>query len=209
MRRITAESLLDTYIMPSSTRGRRPRAARHHSAQTALHLRSDARASMRFGETMAELLLSMDEPRKAVRREDDVRTGHSLCATFGDGHPLLGRRMPDLGAWSPPTARCGSSPCCTTPGLLLLQPPGSLARLRHHALGRRGPAGRRPNTLAHGGASPVLPRCTVTAPAAVLIPARQDMSPGREQGIHWPAQGSVKRFTTWFGAAPQPSWIYR
>jgi hypothetical protein len=59
-------------------------------AQTAL-TRSDARIDA-LRETMAELL-SMDEPRK---RYGGRMSGLDIHYDLGDGHPLLGRRMPDL-----------------------------------------------------------------------------------------------------------------
>jgi 3-(3-hydroxy-phenyl)propionate hydroxylase len=51
----------------------------------------------------------MDEPRK---RFAAMMSGLDIRYDLGEGHPLLGRRMPNL-ALSLPTARCGSSSCCT------------------------------------------------------------------------------------------------
>ena len=59
-------------------------------AQTALR-RSDARTKA-LGETVADLL-GMDEPR---RRFAAMQAGLDIRYDLGDGHPLLGRRMPDL-----------------------------------------------------------------------------------------------------------------
>jgi 3-(3-hydroxy-phenyl)propionate hydroxylase len=101
------ESLLDTYHAE-----RHPVAARvlrNTMAQTAL-TRSDARMDA-LRDTMSELL-GMDEPRK---RFAAMISGLDIHYDFGEGHPLLGRRMPDLDL-VPPTARCGCSPCCTMPG---------------------------------------------------------------------------------------------
>jgi 3-(3-hydroxy-phenyl)propionate hydroxylase len=84
------ESLLDTYHAE-----RHPVAARvlrNTMAQTAL-LRSDERIEA-LRDTVSELL-SMDEPRKrlaAMMSGLDIR--YDLSG--GEGHPLLGRRMPDL-----------------------------------------------------------------------------------------------------------------
>jgi 3-(3-hydroxy-phenyl)propionate hydroxylase len=82
------ESLLDTYHAE-----RHPVAARvvrDNLAQTVL-LRSDERVDALRG-TVTELL-SMDEPRKRfAARMSGLDTRYDL----GDGHPLLGRRMPDL-----------------------------------------------------------------------------------------------------------------
>jgi 2-polyprenyl-6-methoxyphenol hydroxylase-like FAD-dependent oxidoreductase len=84
----TPESLLDSYHAE-----RHPVAARvlqTTMAQTAL-LRSDDRiAALR--ETVSELL-SMDEPRK---RFAGMMSGLDIHYDLGEGHPLLGRRMPDL-----------------------------------------------------------------------------------------------------------------
>jgi hypothetical protein len=82
------ESLLDTYHAE-----RHPvaaRALRNTMAQTAL-LRSDDRTEA-LRDTMSELL-SMDEPRKRVA---GMMSGLDIHYDLGEGHPLLGRRMPDL-----------------------------------------------------------------------------------------------------------------
>jgi hypothetical protein len=80
--------LLDTYHAE-----RHPVAARvlHNTmAQTAL-TRADARIDA-LRDTMSELL-SMDEPRK---RTAAMISGLDIHYDLGAGHPLLGRRMPDL-----------------------------------------------------------------------------------------------------------------
>src|SRR5918994_1576829 len=82
------ESLLDTYHAE-----RHPVAARvlrNTMAQTAL-LRSDERIDA-LRDTVAKLL-SMDEPRKRFAAE---MSGLDIHYDLGEGHPLLGRRMPDL-----------------------------------------------------------------------------------------------------------------
>ena len=82
------ESLLDTYHAE-----RHPVAARvlrNTMAQTAL-TRSDARIDA-LRDTMSELL-GMDEPRKRVAA---MISGLDIHYDLGEGHPLLGRRMPDL-----------------------------------------------------------------------------------------------------------------
>jgi len=82
------ESLLDTYHAE-----RHPvaaRALRNTMAQTAL-LRSDERTEA-LRDTMSELL-SMDEPRKRIA---GMMSGLDIHYDLGEGHPLLGRRMPDL-----------------------------------------------------------------------------------------------------------------
>ena len=83
------ESLLDTYHAE-----RHPVAARvlrNTMAQVALLRRSDDRTKA-LVDIMSELL-SMDEPRK---RLGGMMSGLDLRYELGEGHPLLGRRMPDL-----------------------------------------------------------------------------------------------------------------
>src|SRR5207244_4560477 len=82
------ESLLDTCHAE-----RHPVAARvlrTNMAQTVL-TRSDARIDA-LRDTMSDLL-SMDEPRK---RYAGMMSGLDIHYDLGEGHPLLGRRMPDL-----------------------------------------------------------------------------------------------------------------
>ena len=56
----------------------------------------------------------MEEPRK---RFAGMMSGLDIHYDLGEGHPLLGRRMPDLDLVTDgPTVRCGYSPCCTMPG---------------------------------------------------------------------------------------------
>jgi hypothetical protein len=85
---MSPDSLLDSYHAE-----RHPVAARvlrNTMAQTAL-LRPDERIDA-LRETMSELL-SMDEPRKAIAA---MMSGLDIHYALGEGHPLLGRRMPDL-----------------------------------------------------------------------------------------------------------------
>jgi len=82
------DGLLDTYHAE-----RHPVAARvlaNTMAQTAL-TRGDARIDA-LRDAMSELL-SMDEPRK---RFAAMMSGLDIHCDLGEGHPLLGRRMPDL-----------------------------------------------------------------------------------------------------------------
>jgi 3-(3-hydroxy-phenyl)propionate hydroxylase len=88
VKEISPESLLDTYHAE-----RHPVAARvlrNSMAQTAL-LRADDRTEA-LRDTMSELL-SMDEPRKRIA---GMMSGLDIHYGLGEGHPLLGRRMPDL-----------------------------------------------------------------------------------------------------------------
>jgi 2-polyprenyl-6-methoxyphenol hydroxylase-like FAD-dependent oxidoreductase len=86
--RTAPESLLDTYHAE-----RHPVAARvlrNTMAQTALMRVDDRIEALR--DTVSELL-SMDEPRK---RFAAMMSGLDIHYDLGEGHPLLGRRMPDL-----------------------------------------------------------------------------------------------------------------
>jgi 2-polyprenyl-6-methoxyphenol hydroxylase-like FAD-dependent oxidoreductase len=82
------ESLLDTYHDE-----RHPVAARalkHTMAQTALQ-RQDERTKA-LADVVSELAV-MDEPRKLLA---GIVSGLDIHYDLGEGHPLLGRRMPDL-----------------------------------------------------------------------------------------------------------------
>jgi 3-(3-hydroxy-phenyl)propionate hydroxylase len=85
---ISPESLLDSY-----QEERHPVAARalqHTMAQTALQRQDDR---MKALAAVVSELASMDEPR---RRVGGLIHGLDIHYDFGEGHPLLGRRMPDL-----------------------------------------------------------------------------------------------------------------
>jgi len=87
------ESLLDTYHAE-----RHPVAARvlqNTMAQVALHRPDERTKALR--DTVAELL-RMDEPRK---RFATMMSGLDIHYDLGEGHPLLGRRMPDLDLVTP------------------------------------------------------------------------------------------------------------
>jgi 2-polyprenyl-6-methoxyphenol hydroxylase-like FAD-dependent oxidoreductase len=88
IRGTSADSLLDTYHAE-----RHPVAARalqHTMAKTAL-LRLDDR--MQALSDIVSDLVSLDEPRKRLA---GVISGLDIHYDLGEGHPLLGRRMPDL-----------------------------------------------------------------------------------------------------------------
>jgi hypothetical protein len=85
---ISPESLLDSYHAE-----RFPVAARvlrNTMAQVALRRRDER--SKALGDTVSELL-GMDEPRKRIAAEI---SGLDIHYDLGEGHKLLGRRMPDL-----------------------------------------------------------------------------------------------------------------
>ena len=82
------ESLLDTYHAERHPVG--ARVLHNTMAQVALGSPGDRHQALR--DTMAELL-GMDEPR---RRLAAMISGLDIHYDLGEGHPLLGRRMPDL-----------------------------------------------------------------------------------------------------------------
>jgi 3-(3-hydroxy-phenyl)propionate hydroxylase len=82
------DSLLDTYHAERHPVG--ARVLQNTMAQVALGRPDDRHQALR--ETMTELL-GMDEPR---RRFAGMISGLDVHYDLGDGHPLLGRRMPDL-----------------------------------------------------------------------------------------------------------------
>jgi 3-(3-hydroxy-phenyl)propionate hydroxylase len=88
VKRTSPESLLDTYQAE-----RHPVAARvlrNTMAQIALR-RTDDRTKA-LADTVSEFL-GMDEPRRRLAAE---MSGLGIHYDLGEGHPLLGRRMPDL-----------------------------------------------------------------------------------------------------------------
>jgi 3-(3-hydroxy-phenyl)propionate hydroxylase len=89
IKRISADSLLDTYHAE-----RHPVAARVLRAtrwrKSRFAVLTNAR---RPRPTTAQSFFSMDEPRKRLAAE---MTGLDIRYDLGEGHPLLGRRVPDL-----------------------------------------------------------------------------------------------------------------
>ena len=88
VKRTSSENLLDTYHAERHPVG--ARVLRNTMAQVAL-MRVDDRIEV-LRDTVSELL-SMDEPRK---RFAAMMSGLDIHYDLGEGHPLLGRRMPDL-----------------------------------------------------------------------------------------------------------------
>jgi 2-polyprenyl-6-methoxyphenol hydroxylase-like FAD-dependent oxidoreductase len=82
------ESLLDTYHAERHPVG--ARVLHYTMAQVALSRADDRHQALR--DTMTELL-SMDEPRRRIAA---MLSGLDIHYDLGEGHPLLGRRMPDL-----------------------------------------------------------------------------------------------------------------
>jgi hypothetical protein len=88
VKRTSPESLLDTYHAE-----RHPVAARVlRNAMASIVLRREDERTKALRDTIAELL-GMDEPR---RRFAAMMSGLDIHYELGEGHPLLGRRMPDL-----------------------------------------------------------------------------------------------------------------
>jgi 3-(3-hydroxy-phenyl)propionate hydroxylase len=181
VKRISPESLLDTYH-----RERHPVAARvlrNTMAQVALR-RTDDRTKA-LGDTVAELL-RLDEPRRRLAAE---MSGLGIHYDLGEGHPLLGRRMPDL-------------------DLVTASGPLRLFTLLHQArpvllnLGEPGGfdlapwADRVPSLDARYAGPWELPAIgAVTAPAAVLVrPDGYVAWVGDRTGL-----GLADALTTWFG----------
>jgi 2-polyprenyl-6-methoxyphenol hydroxylase-like FAD-dependent oxidoreductase len=181
VKRVSPDNLLDTYHAE-----RHPVAARvvrNTMAQTVL-LRPDARIEA-LGEVVSELL-SMDEPRK---RFAAMQSGLDIHYDLGEGHPLLGRRMPDLdlvatgGALSVYTLLHGARPVLLNlgdPGAFDITPWADRVRLID---------------AEYGGAWELPVLGEVTAPTAVLI---------RPDGyVAWVGDGTDlglrDALTTWFG----------
>jgi 2-polyprenyl-6-methoxyphenol hydroxylase-like FAD-dependent oxidoreductase len=88
VKKTSPESLLDTYHAERHPVG--ARVLRTTMAQVALMRVDDRIEALR--DSVSELL-SMNEPRK---RFAAMMSGLDIHYDFGEGHPLLGRRMPDL-----------------------------------------------------------------------------------------------------------------
>ena len=88
VRKTSPESLLDTYHAERHPVG--ARVLQNTMAQVALGTPDDRHQALR--DTMTELL-GMDQPR---RRIAGMLSGLDIHYDLGEGHPLLGRRMPDL-----------------------------------------------------------------------------------------------------------------
>lgn len=93
VKRTSPESLLDSYHAE-----RHPVAARVlRNTMASVALRRPDERTKAVGEVIAELL-GMEEPRK---RFAAMQSGLDVHYDVGEGHPLLGRRMPDLDLVTP------------------------------------------------------------------------------------------------------------
>ncbi len=86
--KISPERLLDTYHAERHPVG--ARVLHNTMAQVALSIADDRHQALR--DTVTELL-SMEEPRRRIAA---MISGLDIHYDLGEGHPLLGRRMPDL-----------------------------------------------------------------------------------------------------------------
>jgi 2-polyprenyl-6-methoxyphenol hydroxylase-like FAD-dependent oxidoreductase len=178
---ISPEALLDSYQAERHPVG--ARVLRNTMAQVALRGMDDRTEALR--DTMSELL-ELDEPRRRVAA---MMSGLDIHYDVGEGHPLLGRRMPDL-------------------DLVTVNGPLRTFSLLHHArpvllnFGERGSlditpwADRVQRVDAEYQGAWELPAIgAVAAPAAVLIrPDGYVAWVGDEAG-----QGLAEALTTWFG----------
>jgi 3-(3-hydroxy-phenyl)propionate hydroxylase len=176
---ISPDTLLDTYQAE-----RHPAAARvlrNTIAQGVLR-RPDDRTAV-LGEFVAEML-ALDEPRK---RFGAMIAGLDIRYDLGSGHPLLGRRMPDLDiATAAGPTRVYALLHDARPLLLNLGRPGALASERRVKV----------VDASFDGVCELPVIGAVTMPAAVLI---------RPDGhVVWAGDGSAESLSealgTWFGA---------
>ena len=181
------ESLLDTYHAERHPVG--ARVLRNTMAQVALSSPDDRHQALR--DTMTELL-SMDEPRRRIAA---MLSGLDIHYDLGEGHPLLGRRMPDLDVHTAdgPT-RVFTLLHDARPVLLDLGEPGGFDI---------SPWANRVRLVdaRHDGVWELPVLGEVAAPAAVLI---------RPDGhVAWAGDltdPELPRLATWFGAgAPDPA----
>ena len=142
-------SLLDTYQAERHPVG--ARVLRNTMAQKALGATDDRSVALR--DTVVELL-RMDEPRKHIA---GMIAGLDVAYDLGEGHPLLGRRMPDLDlATANGTVRLFSLLHDAKPVLINL---GDAGQPRYRTVGRQGSARRRLVCRQLGASSPRRGRC--------------------------------------------------
>jgi 3-(3-hydroxy-phenyl)propionate hydroxylase len=181
--RTSPESFLDTYHAERHPVG--ARVLHNTMAQVALSSPDVRHQALR--DTMTDLL-SMDEPRRRVAA---MLSGLDIHYDLGEGHPLLGRRMPDLDVHTAdgPT-RVFTLLHDARPVLLNLGEPGGLDISPW--------AGRvRLVDTEHDGAWELPVLGEVAAPEAVLI--RPD---GHAAWAGDPTDPELRRaLATWFGAA--------
>ena len=181
IKRTSPESLLDSYHAE-----RHPVGARVlQITMAAVALRRPDERTKALRDMMAQVL-GMDEPRKRIAAE---MSGLGIRYDFGEGHPLLGRRMPDLDlVTANGPLRVFALLHKARPVLINFGEPGTLDITRW--------ADRVQSIDAKYDGPWELPALgTVTAPAAVLV---------RPDGyVAWVGDGAQARLTdtltTWFG----------
>ena len=130
---ISPESLLDTYHAE-----RHPVAARVlRNTMASVALRREDERTKALRDTMAELL-GMDEPRRTLRR-DDVRPRHPLRSRRGTPAARTPHARSRPRHRKRPAAGLQPAPRCPAGAAQ----PRRARRLRHHAMGGSGSAGRR------------------------------------------------------------------
>jgi hypothetical protein len=184
---ISPDSLLDTYHAERHPAG--ARALKHTMAQSVVQ-RADARITALTD--LVSDLLAIDEARKRLAGRI---SGLDVRYDLGDGHPLLGRRMPDLDLVTDNgPLRVFTLLHDARPVLLNLAEPGSVDP---------GPWSDRVQLVdaSYDGAWELPVAGAVVAPAAVLI---------RPDGhVAWVGDGTPSgledALTTWFGPPAHPS----
>jgi 3-(3-hydroxy-phenyl)propionate hydroxylase len=178
---ISPQSLLDTYHAERHPVG--ARVLKHTMAQAALQRRDDRTQAL--VDVISELA-SMEEPRRHIAA---LMTGLDIHYELGEGHPLLGRRMPDLELTTTDSGlRVYQLLHDARPLLLNLGAPGSVDIA--------GWADRvRLTDASHQGEWELPVIGVVSAPTAVLV---------RPDGyVAWVGDGShqglPEALTTWFG----------
>jgi 2-polyprenyl-6-methoxyphenol hydroxylase-like FAD-dependent oxidoreductase len=180
-------SLLDSYHAERHPVG--AKVLRYTMAAVALRREDDRTRALR--ETMAELL-EMEGPRRRVAAD---LTGLGIRYDLGGGHPLLGRRMPDLDlATANGPKRTSALLHTARPALLNLGTPGALD------ISRRADRVQLVDA-AYDGRWELPGLGVVSAPEAVLI---------RPDGyVAWvgdaAGQGLAEALATWFGPPIEPS----
>ena len=179
---VSPERLLDTYHAERHPVG--ARALRYTMAQGALQ-RADERIDA-LAEIVSEIA-TLDEPRKRLA---GLVSGLDIHYDLGDGHPLLGRRMPDLDlVTAEGPLRFFELLHAAKPVLLHLGEPGTLDIAQW--------ADRvQPIDAGYEGAWELPVLGAVSAPTAVLV---------RPDGyVAWVGEGTdsglTDALTTWFGA---------
>ena len=172
-------SLLDTYHDERHPVG--ARALRHTMAQTALQ-RGDDR-TLALIEVVSGLA-AMDEPR---RRLAGIVSGLDIQYDLGEGHPLLGRRMPDLDLGHGRRAGSGVRRCFTTPGRCCSTCGVGTRAQRSVAWGDRVRSVR----ARYDGPWELPVLGAVTRPARRADPARRLRRLGRTRGRRRPARGAA------------------